>query len=159
MENPAINGWFGGTPIFYISSQWFVIRPAAWWGGRWCQPGCPGLWRLLGSYHGFTVKKWWFNNRCPWPIYAYYILLIPIIFQASDLGLVKDTPVWPSPISSCVGPPLHKSQLIRCPYKIRNYVWFFLVRHGPLVKPWCHRTCSPLVTYDFVHQVLCVYVM
>ena len=81
------------------------------------------------------------------------------IFQASDLGLVKDTPVWPSPISSCVGPPLHKSQLIRCPYKIRNYVWFFLVRHGPLVKPWWHRTCSPLVTYDFVHQVLCVYVM
>ena len=44
------------------------------------------------------------------------------IFQASDLGLVKDTPVWPSPISSCVGPPLDKSQLIRCPYEIRNYV-------------------------------------
>ena len=47
------------------------------------------------------------------------------IFQASDLGLVKDTPVWPSPISSCVGPPLDKSQLIRCPYEIRNYVTMF----------------------------------
>ena len=23
--------------------------------------------------------------------------------------------------------------------EIRNYVWFFLVRHGPLVKPWWHR--------------------
>ena len=96
----------------------------------------------------------WFQ----WGSLVGYIIYIHI-FQASDLGLVKDTPVWPSPISSCVGPPLHKSQLIRCPYKIRNYVWFFLVRHGPLVKPWWHRTCSPLVTYDFVHQVLCVYVM
>ena len=35
--------------------------------------------------------------------------------------------------------PLDKSQLIRCPYEIRNYVWFFLVRHGPLVKPWWRR--------------------
>ena len=28
-----------------------------------------------------------------------------IILGTNDLGLVKDTPGWPSPISSCVGPP------------------------------------------------------
>ena len=39
-------------------------------------------------------------------IYIYiYIHIYIYIYQASDLGLVKDTPGWPSPISSCVGPP------------------------------------------------------
>ena len=50
---------------------------------------------------------------------------IVYIFQASDLGLVKDTLVWPSPISSCVGPPRHKSQLIRCPTRLETMFDFF----------------------------------
>ena len=45
-----------------------------------------------------------------------------IILGTRELGLVKDTPGWTSPISSCAGPPLDKSRLIRCPSENRNYV-------------------------------------
>ena len=54
-----------------------------------------------------------------------YIYKLLCILGTRELGLVKDTPGWTSPISSCAGPPLHKSQLIRCPSENRNYVWFF----------------------------------
>ena len=63
-------------------------------------------------------------NSCPfcWPCgYG----SIPIILGTRELGLVKDTPGWTSPISSCAGPPLDKSRLIRCPSENRNYGWFF----------------------------------
>ena len=58
------------------------------------------------------------------PLYILMNIYIYIL-GTSDLGLVKDTLGWTSPISSCFRPPLHKSQLIRCPYEIRNYAWFF----------------------------------
>ena len=51
------------------------------------------------------------------PTYLHYIIL-----GTRELGLVKDTLGWTSPISSCAGPPLHKSQLISCLPENRNYV-------------------------------------
>ena len=64
-------------------------------------------------------------------LYSIYIYT----FQASDLGLVKDTPVWPSPISSCVGPPWTSPNSSGVRVRLETMFDFFFVRHGPLVKP------------------------
>ena len=42
-------------------------------------------------------------------IYIYIYIYNIYIYICRDLGLVKDTLGWPSPMSSCVGPPLDKS--------------------------------------------------
>ena len=71
------------------------------------------------------------------------------IIGTSDLGLVKDTPGWPSPISSCVGPPWTSpnSSGVRLRLDMLDFFWFAerhcffknLVRHGPFAKQLWHR--------------------
>ena len=51
-----------------------------------------------------------------------------IIFQASDLGLVKDTPGWPSPISSCVGPPWISPKSSGVRMRLETMIVFFSPR-------------------------------
>ena len=68
-----------------------------------------------------------------------------IILGTNDLGLVKDTPGWPSPISSCVGPPWTSPNSSGVRLRLETMFDFFdllrgidflknVVRHGPLVN-------------------------
>ena len=51
----------------------------------------------------------WFKDRFSFEMLDTYDRNSKVIFPPRDLGLVKDTLGWPSPMSSCVGPPLDKS--------------------------------------------------
>ena len=57
------------------------------------------------------------------------------ILGTRELGLVKDTPGWTSPISSCAGPPPENRNYV-CFFDLLKSIDFFknLVRHGPLVN-------------------------
>ena len=67
------------------------------------------------------------------------------ILGTRELGLVKDTPGWTSPISSCAGPPWTSPSSSGVRLKTETMFDFFdllksidffknLVRHGPLVN-------------------------
>ena len=60
------------------------------------------------------------------------------ILGTSDLGLVKDTLGWTSPISSCFRPPCTSPNSSGVRMRLETMLDFF-VRHGPLVKPGWHR--------------------